>query len=316
MSTIEAPRETAGAPPDAPERGAQRRRRRSESATGWLFIGPATLIIVGLGIFPAAWSAVLALQSWNGFSPAEFVGVDNFTEMGSDPDLGSAVGHTLGFTLLFVPASLAIGLGLAVALNRRIRFISLYRTAVFVPFIASAAVTGLLSNYVFDPQVGIVDNILRRLGLPAQGWLEDPDQALGVIVIMSLWQQLGFVTVVYLAALQDVDASLVEAARIDGAGPWGVFRYITVPGVAPATVFLAVWQLIQSIQLFDLVFTTTRGGPLGSTTTLVYYLWQQAFRELRFGYGSAIAAVLFVVTMVLTLVLAWFQRRRGLADAS
>lgn len=316
MSTLEAPPQKTGAPSGAPVRAAQRRRSRSESAAGWLFIGPATLIIVGLGIFPAGWAALLALQSWNGFSPAEFIGVGNFTEMTSDPDLGSAVGHTLGFTLLFVPASLAIGLGLAVALNRRIRFISFYRTAVFVPFIASAAVTGLLSNYVFDPQVGVVDNVLRRIGLPAQGWLEDPRQALGVIVVMSLWQQLGFVTVVYLAALQDVDTSLVEAARIDGAGPWGVFRYITVPGVAPATVFLAVWQLIQSIQLFDLVFTTTRGGPLGATTTLVYYLWQQAFRELRFGYGSAIAAVLFVVTMLLTLVLAYFQRRRGLADAS
>jgi len=303
---------TAGpAEPGRGTGGGRSRRRRGEAVTGWLFVGPAVVVIVGLGLFPAAWAGLLALQDWNGFSAPEFVGGENFSDMASDPDLASALGHTLGFTLLFVPASLVAGLVLAVALNRRIRFVSLYRTAVFVPFVASAAVTGLLSNYVFDPQVGVVNNVLRVAGVPAQGWLEDPRQALAVIVVMSLWQQLGFVTVVYLAALQDVDGTLVEAARMDGASGRQVFRHVTVPGVVPATVFLAIWQVIQSIQIFDLVFTTTRGGPLGSTTTLVYYLWEQAFRELRFGYGSAIALVLFVVTMLLTLVLAVGSQRRG-----
>lgn len=285
--------------------------RRSEALTGLGFVAPAVLVIVGLGFFPAAWAGLLALQKWNGFSEPRYVGADNFTKMGSDSTLLSAVGHTVLYTALFVPTSVLGGLLLAVALNRSVRFIGLYRTAIFVPFIASAAVTGLVSNYVFNPEVGVINNALRVVGLPQQGWLEDSNQALAVIVVMSLWGQLGFVTVVYLAALQDVDRSVLEAAQVDGANAFACFRHVTVPAVRPVTVFVVVWQTIQSIQLFDLVYTTTRGGPIDATTTLVYYLWQQAFRQLNFGYGSAIACVLFIVTMALTLVLVALSKRRG-----
>ena len=286
-----------------------RSQRRGEALTGIAFVAPAVVIIVGLGLFPAAWAGLLSLQKWNGFSTPEFVGLDNYARMGRDSDLVSAAFHTLAYTAIFVPASVVGGLFLAVALNRKIRFIGLYRTAIFVPFVASAAVTGLLANYVFNPEVGVVNNAFRVLGLPQQGWLEDPHQAMFVIVLMSLWGQLGFVTVVYLAALQGVDAGLIDAAQVDGANAWQRFRYITVPQVAPATVFVVIWQTIQSIQLFDLVYTTTRGGPIGATTTVVFYLWQQAFRQLNFGYGSAIACALFVVTMLLSLVLVAVSRR-------
>ncbi len=299
-----------------PRRRKVRSLRVAEALTGVAFVAPAVLVIVGLGIFPAAWAGLLSLQKWNGFNQPRFVGTDNFSRMASDTDLISAVTHSLVFTALFVPASVVLGLLLAVALNRRIRFIGLYRTAIFVPFVASAAVTGLVSNYVFNPEVGVVNNLFRVLRLPQQGWLEDPQQAMTVIVVMSLWGQLGFVTVVYLAALQNVDASCVEAAQVDGANAVQCFRHITIPQVMPVTVFVVIWQTIQAIQLFDLVYTTTRGGPIGSTTTLVYYLWQQAFRELNFGYGSAIAWVLFVVTMGLTLLLVALSRRQGSEQAA
>ena len=288
-----------------------RSRGRSESVAGIAFVAPAVAVIVGLGLFPAVWSGLLALQKWNGFSDPRYVGTDNFARMGRDTDLVSAAWHTLLYTSMFMPISVVCGLLLAVALNRRIRFIGLYRTAIFVPYVASAAVTGLLANFVFNPEVGVVNNVFRVLGLPQQGWLEDPQQAMFVLVLMSMWGQLGFVTVVYLAALQDVDAACLEAAEVDGANAAQRFRHITVPQVAPVTAFLVIWQTIQCIQLFDLVYTTTRGGPIGATTTLVYYLWEQAFRQLNFGYGSAIAWVLFMVTMVMTLVLVAVQRRRG-----
>ncbi|MCK9824339.1 sugar ABC transporter permease [Nocardioides cavernae] len=292
--------------------GAGRRtQRRSEQLAGMAFVAPAVIVIVGLGIFPAAWATLLALQKWNGFSEPRFVGADNFERMSRDTDLVAAAWHTLLYTGLFMPVSVVGGLLLAAALNRRIRFMGLYRTAIFVPYVASAAVTGLLANFVFNPEVGVVNNVFRVLGLPQQGWLEDPSQAMVVLVIMSLWGQLGFVTVIYLAALQDVDTACLEAAEVDGASASQRFRHITVPQVAPATAFVVIWQTIQCIQLFDLVYTTTRGGPIGATTTLVYYLWEQAFRQLSFGYGSAIAWVLFVVTMVMTLVLVAIQRRRG-----
>lgn len=288
-----------------------RSQRRGEALTGIFFVAPAVVIIVGLGLFPAAWAGLLALQKWNGFSEPRLVGLDNFERMGRDSDLVSAALHTLVYTAIFMPASVVGGLLLAVALNRRIRFVGLYRTAIFVPYVASAAVTGLLANYVFNPEVGVVNNALRVLGLPQQGWLEDINQAMFVIILMSLWGQLGFVTVVYLAALQDVDKTYIEAAEVDGASALQRFRHITVPQVAPVTVFVVIWQTIQCIQLFDLVYTTTRGGPIGATTTLVYYLWQQAFRQLNFGYGSAIAWVLFILTLVLTLVLVGVSRRQG-----
>jgi multiple sugar transport system permease protein len=286
-----------------------RKRSFRETLEGWGFVAPATILILGLSIFPAGWAFVLSLQKWNGFSEPTFTGGDNYTQMISDSDLWDAVGHTLLYVALFVPASLFFGLFLAVALNRKIRFIGLYRTAIFVPFVVSAATTGVLTNYLFDPQFGIVNNLLRSVGLPQQGWLTDPHQAMIVIAIMSLWGSAAFTTVIYLAALQDVPPDLIEAATIDGANRRQVFWHIVWPELAPVTVFVGIWQVIQAIQLFDLVYTTTRGGPLSATKTIVYYLWDTAFHQLQFGYGSAVAYGLFGVTLLITLGIVVNSRR-------
>ncbi|HEU4849957.1 MAG TPA: sugar ABC transporter permease [Terrimesophilobacter sp.] len=297
----------------APSRGRSGARRRSlaRSVGGWLFVGPAMLIILGLSIFPACWAFLLSLQKWDGFSEPAFIGGRNYAEMLSDQDLLDAVIHTGFYTILFVPVSLLLGVFLAVALNRRIRFIGFYRTAIFVPFVASAAATGILSTYLFSPQFGLVNNVLRVLNLPQQGWLEDPAQAMVVIAIMSLWGQAAFTTVIYLAALQDVPAELLEAARIDGANRWQGFWHVTWPQLSPVTVFIAIWQTILAIQLFDLVYTTTRGGPLDATKTVVYYLWEKAFTSLQFGYGSAVAYGLFAVTLIITIGVIAYSRRRN-----
>ncbi|MHA7618259.1 carbohydrate ABC transporter permease [Cellulosimicrobium cellulans] len=298
---------TAIAP--APVRRAPRRRRTAEALAGWGFVTPATLLVVGLSIFPAVWAFLLSLQDWNGFSTPEPVGVDNYRRMLTDAELGAAVGHTLLYTALFVPASLFLGLGLAVALNRRLVLVGVYRTLVFLPFVVSAAATGILTTYLFNPQFGFVNNVLRVLGLPQQGWLENPSQAMVVITIMSLWGQAAFTTVIYLAALQDIPVELAEAARVDGANRWQSFWHVTFPQLAPVTVFVAIWQTIQAVQLFDLVYTTTRGGPLGSTETIVYYLWKAAFKELEFGYASAVAYGLFAVTLLITIAVTLYSRR-------
>lgn len=276
-----------------------------------MFVGPATVIVLGLSIFPAGWSFLLSLQRWDGFSEPQQIGAANYAYALSDPDLGAAALHTALFTVLFVPASVLLGLLLAVALNRRIRFIGLYRTAIFVPFVASAAATGILTTYLFSPQYGLLNNVLRRLGLPQQGWLEDPSQAMLVIAIMSLWGSAAFTTVLFLAALQDIPAELVEAATIDGATRAQAFRYVVVPQLAPVAVFATIWQVITALQLFDLVYTTTRGGPLGATQTVVFYLWNAAFRQTTFGYGSAVAWVLFVATLAITIGVVLYSRRSG-----
>src|SRR3954454_9423920 len=275
---------------------ARRRRLRRETLEGWGFVAPATVLILGLSIFPAVWAFILSLQQWNGFSDPKPVGGANYTGMVSDSQLWEAVGHTLLYVFLFVPASVLIGLFLAVALNRSIRLMGFYRTAIFVPFVVSAATTGVLTNYLFDQQFGIVNNVLRSLGLPPQGWLADPNQAMVVIAIMSLWGSAAFTTVIYLAALQDISPELIEAARIDGASKTQAFWHVVWPELAPVTLFVGIWQVIEATQLFDLVYTTTKGGPLESTKTIVYYLWEPASQQFQFGYGSAVAYGLFGVT--------------------
>lgn len=303
------PKRRAPVPPSAQRGQARRVRRLREGLEGWGFVIPALIIVLGLSIFPAVWAFFLSLQKWNGFSAATNVGLSNYQAMVTDTELHDALWHSALYVLLFVPSSVGLGLFLAVALNRNIRFIGLYRTAIFVPFVASAAVTGILTTYLFNPQFGLVNNVLRVLGLPQQGWLENQAQAMVVITIMSLWGQAAFTTVIYLAALQDTPIELLEAARIDGANKWQSFWSVTWPQLTPVTVFVTIWQMIGAIQLFDLVYTTTRGGPLNATQTVVYYLWQTAFQKLEFGYGSAVAYGLFAITLIITIAVVLYSRR-------
>lgn len=288
------------------------RRRAARNFTGWSFAGPATLVVLALSVFPALWAFVISRSKWNGIAPPRQIGWGNYERMLQDPSLGSAVRNTVVFTGLFVPTSLFLGLLIAIGLNQKIRFIGFYRTCIFVPFVASAAATGILASYVFNPQFGIVNAGLRLLGLPPQQFLESPRQVLTVLTVISLWGSVGFVVVVYLAALQDIPKDLVEAAMCDGANRRQVFRYVTVPQLTPVTVFTAVWQTITALQLFDLVFTTTRGGPLGASTTVVYFIYRAAFQISQYGYASAVAYGLFAATMLLTLGMVVYARRRNL----
>jgi multiple sugar transport system permease protein len=288
---------------------ARRRRRWAANLTGWSFAGPATLVIMGLTLFPAGWAFLISREHWNGFAPARQIGWDNYKNMVQDPDFRAAVDHTVLFTVLYVPVVLVLGMLIATALNRRIRFIAFYRTALFVPMVISAAATGVLANFVFDPQFGLADNVLRALHLPRQGFLADPHQVMWVIAVIYLWSDLAFSVIVYLAALQDVPKDVLEAARMDGASRLQQFRHVILPTVAPVTVFVGVWETISVLQIFELVLTTTHGGPLGSSQTVVYFIYNQAFRLSHYGYGSAAAYTLFAATLVITLGLFAYSRR-------
>jgi multiple sugar transport system permease protein len=277
--------------------------------TGWAFVLPASALVVGLSIFPATWAFFISRQETDLIAPATNVGWNNYEQMLNDPGVADAVRHTLFFAALFVPTSVIAGLLLSVALNRPLRFQWFYRTCIFVPFVASAAATGILANFVFDPNFGVANNVLRVLGIPQQGFLEDATQAMVVLVVISLWGSIGFNVVIYLAALQDVSQDVVEAAIVDGAGPWQVFRYVIVPELRPVTVFITIWQTIIALQLFDIVYTTTKGQPLDSTVTIVYYLYREAFELFRYGYASAIAYGVFTVTMAITAFMIWYAKR-------
>jgi multiple sugar transport system permease protein len=257
------------------------------------------------GVVPIVWSAIMSFQRNNLFSPnTPFIGLANYRQMLHDPIIGQAIEHTIVYTALFVPGTMVVGLFLAVAMNRKIRGISVYRTAAYATMAISTISEAIVFIWLFDPSYGIVNYLFSLVGLPQQQFLSSPSQALYVIVIMTIWGWTGFAVVIYLAALQGVPQVLVEAAAIDGASKWSTFRRITLPLLSPASLFLVVWLTINSLQLFDEVYLSTQGGPLNSTTVLVYYLYQQAFggADFNFGYASAIAYFLFLIIIVVTAI--------------
>jgi multiple sugar transport system permease protein len=287
------------AEPTAPERTFAQ-RVLGENPTAWAFVLPALLIIIGLAIVPIGWSLLLSFNSADLIAPAQWVGLSNYDALLDDPGLRDAVKHTVIYTILFVPISTGLGLFLAMALNRRIRLIGIYRTAFLAPFIASVAAQGVLFSFIFDERFGVANAVLDTFGLPRQGFLGDPDQALFVIVLIGIWGGIGFPLVIYLAALQDVPRELVDAASVDGARRWATLWHVILPQLLPVTIFLVVWQTLLSLQLFDLVYATTRGGPLDATVVVVYYVYSQAFVLFNAGYAAAVAYVvaLFLVVLV------------------
>ena len=292
-------------------RDANRRIRRSGNIAGWAFAGPSVVIVLGLSFIPMIWAAYLSLTDSNLVSPGHFIGFANYAALAKDPLLRQAFTNTFLLAVMYLPIGLAAGLAVAILLNRKIKLIGFYRTCFLVPFVASTAAEGILFGFIFDPNFGIVNAGLQAVGLPRQGFLQDPSQALAVLAIVYFWTQFGFNIVIYLAALQDIPQEVLEAASIDGAGRWAKFWHVTLPTVRPVTIFLLVWGLIDVFQFFDLVYTTTRGGPLNSTLTLVYYIWELAFQFFTAGYGAAVAYVLFFTSLIAIIaVLAYGRRRR------
>jgi multiple sugar transport system permease protein len=282
---------------------AVRRVLDSEQFNGWAFVTPGAAIIVLFGAAPIVWSAILSFQQNNLLSPSTpFVGLKNYRQLLHDPVVGQAIQHTLVYTALFVPGTMLLGLFLAVAMNRKIRGISIYRTIAYATMAISTISEAIVFIWLFDPSYGIANYALSKVGLPQQQFLNSPSEALYVIVAMTIWGWTGFAVVVYLAALQGIPQTLTEAASIDGAGPWRRFRSVTLPLLSPASLFLAVWLTINALQLFDEVYLSTQGGPLNATTVLVYYLYEQAFQQFNFGYASAIAYFLFLIIIVVTFV--------------
>ena len=286
-----------------PASAARRRPSASEQLTGWAFVTPGVAIILLFGAVPIVWSAVMSFQRNNlltGNTP--YVGLRNYRLMLHDPVVAQAVEHTFVYTALFVPGVMIVGLFLAVAMNRKIRFISVYRTAAYATMAISTISEAIVFIWLFDPSYGVINYFLSLVGIPPQQFLNSPSQALFVIVAMTIWGWTGFSVVIYLAALQGVPQMLMDAAAVDGASKWTTFRRVTLPLLSPASLFLAVWLTINALQLFDEVYLSTQGGPLNATTVLVYYLYNQAFVNFNFGYASAIAYFLFLIIIVVTAI--------------
>jgi multiple sugar transport system permease protein len=279
-----------------------RRIVQSDHVAGWAFAFPAVFLILLFGIVPIVWSAVLSFQHATLLSTPTWAGLENYKALSKDPLFKQSVEHSVIYTVLFVPISVIGGLLAAVALNRKMHGIRLYRTAFFVPVVVSTIATVIIFLWLFDPVYGIVNFVLSKLGFGTVGFLQSSSGALYSIVGLTVWGWIGFDVIIYLAALQGIPAELVEAAEIDGAGPWGVLRNITVPLLGPVTLFLVIYSSINALQLFDEVYLATHGGPGTSTFVIVYYLYDLAFNRNAAGYAAAIAYVLFVAILVLTVV--------------
>jgi multiple sugar transport system permease protein len=282
--------------------------------TGWGFIAPAASVIIGLTIFPAIWAAWLSTQKTDFIVPGKNVGAQNYRTMIDDPRVWQAVRNTLFYAAMFVPASMVLGLLIALALNQPVRMKSFYRTCIFVPFVASAAATGILATFVFNKDFGIANDVLDAVGVDRQPFFQSPTQAMILLVVVSLWGSVGFNVVVFLAALQNIPGDVIEAAKVDGAYRWATFRHVIAPTLTPVAVFEAVWGVITALQFFDLIITTTNGGPVGKTNSVVFLLFQVAFLKAhKYGYGAAIAVSLSVVTLLAALVMVVYSRRTGRA---
>ena len=265
-------------------------------------VSPSVLLLGLFGMVPVVWAFVLSFQRNDLQTAAKWVGFHNYQELLHDPIFRDSIRHTIVYTVLFVPITLVLSLMVAGALNRKIRFITLYRLAVFVPVVTSTVATGVIFTWLLDPQYGIVNATLHRLDLPTSGFFSSPHDALFAIVAMTVWGWVGFGALIFLAGLQSVPPELIEAAQIDGCSKTRAFWRIQVPLMRPVSAFLVVWLTINALQLFDEVYVTTKGGPLDSTTVVVYYLYQEAFAYFHAGYAAAIAVVLFVAIAIITVV--------------
>lgn len=288
-----------------PFQRASRRRpgtlARRQSRLFYLLVLPWVIGFVGLTAGPMVYSAYLSLTHYDVLSPPHFVGFANYQEAFQNPLFWQSLKVTAVYAVVSVPLDLAVSLGLALLLNQKLRAIRAVRTLVYLPSVLSGVGVSTMFLYIFNPQVGLINDALRGLGLQGPGWIESSTWALPSLILMTLWGVGGEMLIV-LAALQSVPQVLIEAATIDGAGRWRRFIKIVVPMISPAILFNLVLGIIGQFQAFTQAYVITSGGPLHSTFLFVYYLFDSAFQQLQFGYASALAWVLFIIVLALTVL--------------
>jgi len=254
-------------------------------------------------LFPMIYAAWLSFMRWSPLSPgdARFVGLSNYSKAFSEPLFWKAMGNTLFFAAGTVPFTVGISLVLAVLISGPVRAKGLFRAGFFMPFVVSLVVVALVFKHLYSPY-GPINSLLGLIGLRGPSWLQSPRLALPSIMAMDVWASVGYYTVIALAGLQAIPREVHEAAMVDGAGAWARFRHITVPMLRPVLLFIVVINTIKSLQVFIEVFVMTRGGPLNSTVTAVYYIYDEAFHRLDMGFASAVAYLLFAVILVVTVM--------------
>ncbi len=295
--------------PRAPRNKPVERRRRLLQAG--VFLAPAVLILAVFVVAPMLSALRLSFTDSNGFGIANWVGLDNYVRVFSDPTILNSMANTGLYAVLFTPIAVIIALALALALNNPgLRLRGLFRSALFLPFIVSLAVAAFAWSYLLNPQIGLLSYWLDVIGIKLGNPLENPALAMPTVVLIAVWKNFGFYMVIFLAGLQDVPPSLYEAAKVDGAGPWRRLTNVTVPMLSNTFGFVLIFALIAALQAFDQIYVLTSGGPYGTTQTVVYEIYEQGFQQLHLGFASAISYVLLFATLVLSLGQFFFFGRR------
>jgi multiple sugar transport system permease protein len=308
--------------------------RKKTDLTGYVFILPALIVIIVFRFYPILQAVRMSFFHWGLAGPLEFIGLKNFSKLCIDPKFYQSLSNTCWYVLLVVPLTIIISIFSAHLLNQKIKGRGLYRTLYYVPVVTSIVAISVVWKWIFNPDRGILNAMLHSIGLEGLRWLNDPrgifesicapfglnlsgffagpSIALVSLIIMAIWHNIGYCIIIALAGLQNVPAQYYEAAKIDGAKGWSMFRHITIPIISPTIFYLLITQSIIAFNTFTPVYVMTQppGGPLGTTSLVVYYLYEQSFKLWNLGYANAIAFVIFIIIFLLTYVQKKFIERR------
>lgn len=281
-------------------KGGLRKRMELEA---WLFISP---VIIGLGIFtlfPVVVSFIISFTDHSILEPGKFIGLKNFYKLlFQDPDSWRAFFNTAYFVIVSVPLSMSASLLLAIAMNQELKLVTWYRAVYFIPVVSSWIAVGLIWRWLYNPDFGLINHLLLKVGINGPPWLTSHTWAMPAIIVVNAWKILGFNMMLYLAGLQGIPEQFYEAAKIDGANWWHVFKHITLPMLSPTTFFVLVMSIIGSTQIFAAVYIMSMGGPERATSVVVYYIWENGFSFFKMGYAAAISWILFLIIFILTFI--------------
>lgn len=276
-----------------------------------IFLLPSLLGMTFFVIVPILSSFGLSFTHWDLIGDVEWVGLENYMKVLGDKTIHAALLHTLQFIAGYLPSVMIISLALALLLNKKLKGVVFFRALYFIPVVTSWVAVSMIWKWLLNPEYGIINYLLSLIGIQGPGWLMDPQWAMAGVIMTSVWKDIGFITVIYLAGLQEIPEHLYEAAQIDGVTTWQKFRYITWPMLSSTTFFVVTISLINSFQVFDQVWIMTEGGPAGATSVMVEQIYKNAFRYFKMGYASAISWVLFIIIFIFTFLQNRIQKKWG-----
>ena len=275
---------------------------RRQAFAGYLFVAPAMVIFFVFTLLPVVIALYLSFTDYDVFTRMNWIGLSNYQDVFDDELFWRAFSNTFVYTATSVPLAMAIGLGLALLLNQKLRGLGVYRTVYYVPVVTSMVAVAMIWVQLFDPLYGVLSNAAEAIGIRGIDWLGDPNLAMPSVIAVSVWKVIGWNMLIYLAGLQSIPLHLREAAAIDGADRWQTFWRITLPLLQPTTFFIFVTSVIGAFQVFDVVYVLTGGGPASATTTLVHQIYNAAFKAFAMGYAAAMSFVLFGIILVVSLI--------------